>query len=110
VFDAFAAGVPVVQTTDGWISNLLEREECGITVPARNPLAMGDAIIQLAHDDAMRSRLATNARRVAQTKFDRTTLAEKMRRICVEAASRNGSREGQRNVMSIPAPQRTGDQ
>jgi glycosyltransferase involved in cell wall biosynthesis len=86
VFDAFAAGVPIVQATQGWIKDLLEREQCGITVPANDPGAMASAVLQLTRGNGFRTRLAANARRVAREQFDRTMLAEKMRSILFAAA------------------------
>jgi glycosyltransferase involved in cell wall biosynthesis len=86
LFDTFAAGVPVVQTTQGWIKRLLEREQCGLTVPANDPKAMADAVLQLARNHQLRASLGTNARRVAVKLFDRDLLAEKMRKILVSAA------------------------
>jgi glycosyltransferase involved in cell wall biosynthesis len=88
VFDAFAAGVPIVQATQGWIKDLLEREQCGITVPANDPAAMANAVLQLAQGNGFRSRLAANAFRVARDQFDRSMLAERMRRVLSEAADR----------------------
>ena len=86
VFDALAAGVPLVQTTQGWIRELLEREECGITVPPGDAVAMADAVVRIARDGALRARLSCNARRVAQTQFDRSRLAQTMRSILCDAA------------------------
>lgn len=86
VFDAFACGVPVVQATQGWIKDLLMREQCGITVPANDPEAMADAVLQLAHGNGLRTKLADNARRVARDTFDRSLLAGKMRTILAQAA------------------------
>ena len=86
LFDAFAAGVPVVQTTQGWIKDLLDREECGITVPPGDAEAMMDAILRLVRDDQLRERMGRNAKRVALEQFDRDMLAERMRRVLLEAA------------------------
>jgi glycosyltransferase involved in cell wall biosynthesis len=86
MFDALAAGVPVVQSTQGWIKNLLEREQCGITVPTDQPEAMADAVQKLASDDPLRATMAANARRVARELFDRDLLATKMRNVLVAAA------------------------
>jgi glycosyltransferase involved in cell wall biosynthesis len=92
LFDAFAAGVPVVQSTQGWMKNLLDREQCGITTPPNNPEAMARAVMQLARDVQFRELLATNARRVARDLFDRRLLAGKMREVLasgVEVKVRN---------------------
>lgn len=84
LFDAFAAGVPVVQTTQGWIKDLLKREDCGITVRAGDAEAMADAILRLIREDELRERMGWNAKRVAVEQFDRGLLAEKMRRVLLE--------------------------
>jgi glycosyltransferase involved in cell wall biosynthesis len=86
LFDAFAAGVPTVQTTQGWIKSLLDREQCGLTVPPDEPELFADAVVRLAHDKDLRDRLAANSRRVGVELFDRTLLAEKMRRILANAS------------------------
>ncbi len=80
LFDALAAGLPVIQTTQGWIKDLLEAEGCGLTVPGDDPDAMADAIVRIADDPALRDEMGVNARHVAVERFDRDLLAEKMRR------------------------------
>jgi glycosyltransferase involved in cell wall biosynthesis len=86
LFDAFAAGVPVVQATQGWIKELIEREQCGITVPMNDPAAMADAVVRLARGNGLRGRLGANAKRVAIEQFDRSALAQRMRGVLLRAA------------------------
>ena len=86
MFDAFAAGTPVVQATQGWIKDLFEREQCGITVCPNTPDTMADAVERIASDEDLRVRLAANSRRVARTLFDRSLLAERYLGILTEAA------------------------
>lgn len=88
LFDAFAAGVPVVQTTQGWIKELLDREECGITVPPGDPAALAEAVLKVVRDPALRQKLARNSTRVARDLFDCDLLAGKMRRVLASAAER----------------------
>jgi glycosyltransferase involved in cell wall biosynthesis len=97
IFDAFAAGVPIVQATDGWIQELLEREHCGLNVPANDPDAMADAVLRLVREEPLREELARNARRVARDLFDRSLLAGKMRSILASAAA------GRRRSAPVPA-------
>jgi glycosyltransferase involved in cell wall biosynthesis len=78
VFDAFAAGAPVVQTTQGWLKKLLEREQCGVTTPQNDPEAMAAAITRLVDDPALQRRLSANASRVAREQFDRGLIAARM--------------------------------
>lgn len=86
VFDALAAGTPIVQTSQGWIRDLLEREECGVTVPPNDADALAKAVLQLARDGELRARLSNNARRVAQAQFDRGLLAAQMSAILRDAS------------------------
>ncbi len=86
IFDAFAAGVPVVQTTQGWIKRLIDREQCGVTVPPNDARAMAEGVTLLARDQALRMRLSSNARRVARDIFDRSLLAARLRDVLHEAA------------------------
>ena len=89
VFDAFAAGTPVIQSTEGWIGRLLEREQCGINVKPGDMEAMADAVVEVANNRDLRRRLGANARRVARDTFDRTLLAQKMRKVLASAADRS---------------------
>jgi glycosyltransferase involved in cell wall biosynthesis len=111
VFDAFAAGVPIVQATQGWIKDLIEREQCGITVSANDPEAMASAVLQLAQGNGFRGRLAANAQRVARTQFDRTLLAGKMRKILADAARSNAADATYQELLPLKKQWRpTGDQ
>ena len=78
IFDAFAAGIPIIQVTDGWIKQLVDREQCGINVPIENASAMAKAIIEICDDQQLREGLSLNAKRVARDKFDRQKLALEM--------------------------------
>jgi glycosyltransferase involved in cell wall biosynthesis len=89
VFDAFAAGTPVIQSTEGWIGRLFEREQCGINVKPGDMEAMADAVVKLADDSDLRRRLGANSRRIARDTFDRTLLAGKMRSVLACASDRS---------------------
>jgi glycosyltransferase involved in cell wall biosynthesis len=86
VYDAFAAGIPVIQDTQGWIKRLLERTDAGVTVPRGDSRAMAEAIVALCRDDETHSRMCAAAVRVGRREFDRGVLAEAMRSVLYEAA------------------------
>ena len=46
--DALAAGVPVIQTTKGWIKDLVDNEKIGINVSPNDPDQMADAMVSLS--------------------------------------------------------------
>ncbi len=81
VFDSFAAGIPVIQTTTGWLKELFEKEQCGINVEPNNPESMAKAIERVLEDKEYRDNLAVNAKRVAQEFFDRDRLSDKYLKI-----------------------------
>jgi glycosyltransferase involved in cell wall biosynthesis len=89
LFDALAAGVPVVQTTQGWIKRLFERENCGFTVRPNDPGDFAEAVMRVLDHPDLHCTLGANAKRVARALFDRELLSAKMLAVLV-AASRNG--------------------
>jgi len=76
VFDAMAAGRPLVLAMNGPVREIVESEECGIYVPPSDVEALADAISQLKTDACLRGRMGQNARRVACQRFDRKTQAK----------------------------------
>lgn len=88
MFDAFAAGVPIIHNTRGWIKDFVDREQCGISVPPGDPQAMADAVMALTRDPVLRERLGRNAQRVARELFDRDLLAGRMREILHDCVRR----------------------
>ncbi|GAB5522681.1 MAG: glycosyltransferase family 4 protein [Roseivirga sp.] len=77
MFDSFAAGVPIIQSTRGWIKELVVKEECGLNVDANNIATFSKAMKAMVKDQELQKRLAHNARRVAKTKFNRNLLSKK---------------------------------
>lgn len=75
IFDSFAAGVPIIQTTTDWIKELIEKENCGINVSPNNPKELADAILKIADDKILHEKLSANAERVAKTLFNGDLLA-----------------------------------
>lgn len=75
MFDSFAAGRPIIQSTTGWIYDLVLRENCGINVAPDDPKQFADAIELLANQNDLRELMANNAKRLANTLFNRDRLA-----------------------------------
>ncbi|MEO6233211.1 MAG: glycosyltransferase family 4 protein [Ferruginibacter sp.] len=75
MFDAFAAGVPVVQSTNGWIKTMLNESETGISVNPTRPTEMATAITKLYSFPELRNQMASNSRQLAVNSFDRKKLA-----------------------------------
>ncbi|CAN5668420.1 glycosyltransferase family 4 protein [soil metagenome] len=75
MFDAFAAGVPVIQSTSGWIKTMLNKSEAGISVNPTQPTEMAAAITKLYSFPELRDQMASNSRQLAIKSFDRKELA-----------------------------------
>ncbi|HMP94419.1 MAG TPA: glycosyltransferase family 4 protein [Phnomibacter sp.] len=78
LFDAFAAGLPVIQTTQGWIKEMLAAENCGLTVPAGHAQAMATAFETYMQNPGLAEAHGLNALRLAQTTFNRNHCAANM--------------------------------
>jgi glycosyltransferase involved in cell wall biosynthesis len=74
-FDYAAAGIPVVNNYPGWLAGLIEAQGAGVVVPPDDPVAFADALQALAAEPARRARLGAAARRLAEERFARATLA-----------------------------------
>ena len=89
VFEALAAGKPIVATdADGLMDVLTDRHDARI-VPKRDAAALADAIIDLMNDPADRARLAAAARVTAE-RYDITAFVRKMEQLYVRLT--NGTR------------------
>lgn len=64
LFDAIAAGTPVVATAGGFAADLVESEGLGIVVPPEDASAVADAIRRLLTDDEIYSRCVKNLERI----------------------------------------------
>lgn len=78
LFESLASGVPVIQTTQGWIKTFLQEEQCGITVDADSPQELADALIRMADNEAETKAMGAKAFSIAETKFGRDYLAATM--------------------------------
>ncbi len=87
LFDALAAGVPVIQTTRGWIRDMLSAEHCGISVDPGDASALADQIERLVDDPGLRDEMGRQARSLAERKFGRDALAASMHSVLKEAAA-----------------------
>jgi glycosyltransferase involved in cell wall biosynthesis len=76
VFDSFAAGKPVIQTTRGWIYDLIEREHCGFSADPQKPEDFAYKVkeyFKLGVEE--KDKITASAIRLSQTQFNRDYLS-----------------------------------
>ncbi len=77
-FESLAAGVPIIQNTDGWMKTFLDKHQVGFTIPSDCAKALCDTIIELDQAEDKRSEMGYRAAEIARENFDKAILAEKM--------------------------------
>jgi len=75
IFDSFAASTPIIQTTKGWIKELVEKYGCGINIDLDNPKDAAGKILNFVEDDVEVAVAGEKAFELARGMFNRNDLA-----------------------------------
>ena len=86
MFDALAAGKPVLINVPDWLGETIENNKCGRCLDPYRPQALADALEELSANPQLCQEMGKNARALAERDFDRTKLASRLERILLEAA------------------------
>lgn len=76
LFDSLSAGVPVIQSTKGWIFEMVNETQCGINVDPQSPHDFAKAFELMIDFPEEAERMGKNARQLAENRFDRSKLSE----------------------------------
>lgn len=76
MFDALAAGKPVLINVPGWLGETIESNNCGVKLDPHHPEMLADALEKLAADPELCRKMGKNARELAKREFDRDKLAD----------------------------------
>ncbi|RPD96173.1 glycosyltransferase WbuB [Aureibaculum marinum] len=88
LFESMAASVPVIQSTFGWIKEMLEDTASGFTVSATDEDELVRKLILLADDEKLVSEMGQRAHNYAKANFDKNILAQRMLDGIVEVYNR----------------------
>lgn len=77
-FESLAAGVPVIQNTNGWMKDFLDKHQIGYTLEPNNPIALAELLIFLETEPQLRIEMGEKAKNLAAEQFDKKILAQKM--------------------------------
>ena len=87
MFDALAAGKPVLINVPGWLGETIEKNNCGRCLDANRPQMLADTLEELAADPELCRQMGKNARELAEREFDRVKLADRIENVLIEAVS-----------------------
>jgi glycosyltransferase involved in cell wall biosynthesis len=86
ILEGMAAGLPIISTDAGGITDIIKPYETGILVPQRDENALAEKIIELMENKELRQRLADNAFNFVKTEFTLARTGEKYQEV-IEAVS-----------------------
>jgi len=96
VLEAMAAGVPVIASAVGGIPDQIRHEKEGLLVPAGDPAALGDALLELLQDPAHARRLGEAGRQRADSEFSHATMVRRIEAVYHAALGRPATPEATR--------------
>lgn len=70
-FDALAAGKACITTTPGWLTHLVEENQCGLYIDPNQPASFVDKIAPLVNNRQLLETYQSNARNLAEKQFDK---------------------------------------
>jgi glycosyltransferase involved in cell wall biosynthesis len=85
MFDALAAGKPVLVNVSGWLKEMVESNRCGRSLDPRRPDTLADALEELAADPQTCREMGKDARALAERDFDRSKLADRFESVLTKA-------------------------
>ena len=74
-FDFISSGLPILNNYPGWLAGMIEENNAGVVIEPDNPEVFAEALIQLSQDPNL-DAMGKNSRKLAETKFNRSELAE----------------------------------
>jgi glycosyltransferase involved in cell wall biosynthesis len=87
LFDTLAAGRAAIVNMDGWMRELVERNDAGVYVRAGDARELADTVGWLRDNPDETRRMGENARALAEREFGRDELAARALAV-LEAAAR----------------------
>lgn len=96
MFDALAAGRPVLINVPGWLGSVIEGNDCGYSVDPDRPAHLADALERLAGDPQLCAQMGQRSRQLAETEFARAKLAVQLEKVWKRVvAERTGASHAQ---------------
>lgn len=85
MFDALAAGKPVLINVSGWLGEMIQDNNCGRCIDPHRPEMLAETLEELASNPDLCREMGKNARSLAEREFDRDKLADRLEQVLSEA-------------------------
>ena len=82
-FDYISAGLPVCCNYPGWITDMLDEWQCGVSPAVGDANAFAEALLELSRDPERVLQYGLNSRKLAETEFDRDELFKRLNELLV---------------------------
>ena len=76
LFDSLSAGKPILVNSPGWTKKMVQEYHCGLFVDPKRPNELATAILQLKENPETCKTMGHNARKLAETKYDKSILCK----------------------------------
>lgn len=84
MFDALAAGKPVLINVPGWLGETIEGNNCGRYIDPHQPEMLADTLEDLASNQELCVEMGKNARALAEREFDKNNLADRLEKVLLD--------------------------
>jgi glycosyltransferase involved in cell wall biosynthesis len=74
-FDYLAIGLPVFTNYPGWVAELIENNQCGVSCEPSNAFKFADKIEYLLDNRSLLKNMGINSKKLAKKEFDRSALS-----------------------------------
>jgi glycosyltransferase involved in cell wall biosynthesis len=85
MFDALAAGKPILINVPGWLGETIEKNNCGRSLDPHRPETLADALEEFAANPKLCREMSKNARVLAEREFARSKLAARIEDVFLDA-------------------------
>lgn len=93
VFDAFAAGKPVLINHRGWFADLIRKTGAGLIVPERNAFNAAWSIQEFLSDSEKVNKAIIASKKLADTQFNRDIHAKQLNEILISVVASRRQKE-----------------
>ncbi len=76
-FDYLAIGLPVFTNYPGWVAELIENNQCGVSCEPSNAFKFADKIEYLLDNRELLKNMGLNSKKLAKKEFDRSALSNR---------------------------------